>query len=216
VRVRRGWGARKRRRTHGLFVQPVQLQSRGRRRLLRPSADLVDRVERMAEDAVCTPPRSISRNSQATELMHTASDHGSETYPRSRTWRWRASITIARPPRDVSLIGPASSRGVRVAGLEDGMDAIRGVRRQRNVDVDVVHGADNGCGAEPSWRRAGGQPARVARAEARMRRRHVQWYIRRPSSFTCHSPPSCQNTIDASNVNTIPSGSSRPRSHSGA
>jgi hypothetical protein len=41
-------------RTHGLLVQPIQTQSRRRRRLLRPGTNLVDCVERMAKDSVCS------------------------------------------------------------------------------------------------------------------------------------------------------------------
>jgi hypothetical protein len=39
-------------RTHSLLVQPIQPQARCRGRLLRPRADLVDRVERMAKDSI--------------------------------------------------------------------------------------------------------------------------------------------------------------------
>ncbi len=40
---------------HGLLVQPIELQSRGGRWFLRTGADLVHRVERMAEHSVCSP-----------------------------------------------------------------------------------------------------------------------------------------------------------------
>jgi hypothetical protein len=47
-------------RTHCLFVEAIQPQARGRGRLLRPRADLVDRVERMAENAICSRSASIA------------------------------------------------------------------------------------------------------------------------------------------------------------
>lgn len=41
-------------RTHALLVEAIEHQSRRSRRLLRASANLIDGVERMAEDSVCT------------------------------------------------------------------------------------------------------------------------------------------------------------------
>jgi hypothetical protein len=81
MRRREGW------RTHGLFVEAVELQSRRGGWFLRPRSDLVDCIERMAEDPICKVRELVSKCSTVhvrSRRYHLMS-HRIPTYPRSRT-----------------------------------------------------------------------------------------------------------------------------------